>query len=340
MRVISRLLVISLCASLLAGEATAEPIAQIKADRAFKRFIGVVHVGSLTADSDHKIKFSIQNNLSFDVDLRTVETSCTCTKVQIPQVVLKPGKKVPAIVEMRTPKYAVNSPSAILLTIPLPKPSSDKVMVRLEYELANMLAFVQDSISTSTDVNTGIGKLRFAVATSPPAKHEDVEIKLVPELPQARIESETNNNILDFHVQIPKSVLSEAKEIVGAVVLVDRRSKTEKQTLPFVISKNEAVVVRPNPCLAFRRNGRYAVSCLMQIRDPEYLKSQIDSEPKIKPLDAKIDDVRIRSLKHGILRLSLEFDSLPTKPVSLLYSHGTFHFTKTIEVRFIERGDD
>ena len=313
-----------------------KPVAHVKPDFAFKRYVGVADVGSLKADSSEQVEFEIKNGTSIELDLREVQVSCTCTRVRIPKVKLQPGKSVSAMIEMQTPKYAA-AKKTVFFNIPLPAPSKDKVSIRLEYSLTDMMSFKPEGLKTTTDEESGTGIIDFDVVIAAPAKHDDVQIKLVPEIDDAIIERKIEKNAIQHRITLPKA--SVGKGVSGAIVLIDRRTNKQRQSLPFMIANSKSVSIKPNPCWARKQGDKYAASCMLQIKDKPYLAAQIESNASVKSLSEKCS-VTFKPLKKGVARLTLEFDELPANRVPIVFTHGRFQFIESVSFASLEKKEN
>ena len=209
--------------------------------------------------------------------------------------------------------------------------------IKLEYFLNDMMSFTPQGLTTSSDSETGIGKIDFDVVISAPAKYDDVQIKIIPQIDGAIIEREVKEALVRHRITIPKPKIG--NDISGAVVLLDRRTNKQRQTLPFVVSNHRSIVIKPNPCWARKIRKKYMASCMMQIKDKEYLAAEIETDELVTS-PANNCAVTFKSLKKGVVRLTLEFDAVPQGEIPVIFTHGKFRFTESVSFATLHKPEE
>ncbi len=242
-------------------------------------------LGNLDFEKDVRITFTIRNMTSRLLKLRSIATSCNCTKADIPAKELKVDESTQGMVVFPTSKLRGSRGLSLDL---LCDGDVERVTVFMSASLSNAALFAEPllSISMPEERSSRIAnavKLEVPLVITPDLTAKDIAFEFPSELlvQTYKIEKRGDRDVLVF--QIPAGALNSVESLQGVVTITNLKSG-RKESIPLRMRSEGLVELNPASITLVRHEDRPHVvigQAILRIRStPDVVGAILSEQPK------------------------------------------------------------
>ncbi len=203
-------------------------------------------LGNLDFEKDVRITFTIKNMTSRLLKLKSIATSCNCTKADIPAKELKVYESTQGIVIFPTSKLRGSRGLSLDL---LCEGDVERVTVFMSANLTNAALFAEPLISIAkpeerSSITANAVKLEVPLVITPDLTAKDITFEFPSELlvQNYKIEKRGDRDVLVF--QIPAGALNSIESLQGVVTITNLKSG-RKESIPLRMQSDGLVELNP-----------------------------------------------------------------------------------------------
>lgn len=268
--------------------------AQVVLSERFGHFEALVNCGTLTAGRPYEFNLTLQNPSAREIDASKVRASCSCINIKQSARTLPPKGELKLSFTTTVPKTSRSPTGAWRVDLRPIDTGTTGIHLRLEYELAGLLNFIDDHAVLKIEPDAGEARFLIPLLVTTPVKREDIQIELPKELSMAKgsIVREDGKHFLELLVSskgLPPAGMS------GAIRCIDPVTGREDEVF-CVLESATGLSVFPS-LLRFRPDEEHGD----ELRATAILKFDREADPTTKPMIDAIINGRAVSVEPSKL---------------------------------------
>lgn len=279
------------------------------------------HLGNLPFNATGRVRLTVHNPFSEDIDFGSYFAGCTCLKTTLSSTLLKSGSSIDINFTLTTPRKTNRAQQIAAVAIAKGKePGAERVNVAMEYDISGLVTFRDDVVAASALPGDKLLTFRIPIVVAEPAQWQNivcrgtgalksVSLRVVPDQQNPYVEGQIETDKLGDH------------GITGELLIEDKESQIQNATLcTLAITPEIAVAPLPLRLIWNAPEQCFQCSCIVQFNATKANDGTADSRKFATLKDVKFRattkgakiDVTTTELSNGVFRLHLSISPFGT----------------------------